>query len=301
MTSDLDRRVRQVRDRALMWIIANLQHFALPPGDDPGDPDATKAFAELALLHRIARRYPPEVRGSSWGKVFAHLAAGSGAAAAQVRRTDSLENAVRAALVLEAIGADPESYRPHVSRAFRSWTHGVGQSRRWNLVELTYYLDALGVEHHLPAFPETGRQPALRTAPDIGSPDRWGAYEITHTIFCVSDFGRVDALPVFGGRPHTRLCIRLNELTTAMVHQEEWDLVAELLASSACVRHRAEGIFDVAWAGLADAQSPSGHVLARSRAAGVGPPAYRHHTTTAALLAAVLALGIGVATVGETA
>ncbi|MFC8583085.1 DUF6895 family protein [Streptomyces sp. NPDC057217] len=255
------------------------------PGADP------QAFAELALLRKIAGRFPAMDRDAGFLRIRRHLTAHVHKGIEAMRRSGSLPYCLRVALALEACGTAPESYRPLVLRALARYTEAGGGWQGWSPVELAYYLDVLGIRHDLPAPALLFPGPLRRTAVGGAPPRRSEAYRTTHAIFCVTDFGRVDARSTIGDLlPET--CDHVEALLADLVAREDWDLVAETLMCCAFLGLRPEGLVEDAWEGLAGA----GDHLARPVGRGAGPGAAarrerefadHYHTTVVTLMAAL--------------
>src|SRR5687767_7501050 len=115
-------RVADLYDRSLGWLVTNLDFVGVPVGPsrrrevtcvdvDRRSSDGAKDLGELAMLYRIAKRFPRSTRCDELLKIRKHVAASTPTDAAGSGRDDSFLHRLRTAIALDACDADPEPCR----------------------------------------------------------------------------------------------------------------------------------------------------------------------------------------------
>lgn len=131
-------------------------------------------------------------------------------------------------------------------------------------LEARYYADLAGLRHGFESYRElydAGLLASLTSAPI--PMDIHGAYEISHTLFHITDFGRHDhGLP---DHERDRALGIVDELTDHFVDVEHWDLTAELVLAQFCLGADPAATRSGAAAirCLLDAQTPGGAIPGR--------------------------------------
>jgi hypothetical protein len=301
--------IERLRDRSLLWVISNVTFIEVASPEDRRNLridvqdayDNWKALGELALAYFILGSTSSAANGDGYGEIRKHLLNHRLECIRSVRSTDSALTCLRGALALMAIGANPASYQPRVAELLLQSLDRPSERARWNLVEVKYFMDLLGVSNNIPGYASLCSSWPAQTALWTVEKDRDRIYELAHTIFCASDFGRLSLLPVYGAR-FEELCESVLRLLERAIEGRDWDLVAELILSSICIDATTAPIVETAWAKLTAIQSDRGGIPARDSGRGnltyelCGHPrqgrefAMYFHTTVVALIAATLQL-----------
>lgn len=165
-------------------------------------------------------------------------------------------------------------------------------------LETRYYADLAGLDHQFESYQElyaasfVANLDAVRLPMDIEE-----AYDITHTIFHITDFGARD--PGLAPDERERVLDIADQLTGHFVEIEYWDLIAEFLLARHCLGEDPTRTRSGAAAvhALLDAQTPSGAIpgrFAAQRPPATAPPLelFRKsfHTTLVTAIAAMAIL-----------
>jgi len=140
----------------------------------------------------------------------------------------------------------------------------------WNGLDLHYYFAAAGLRHELPpaeillGISSLVRRPPLPYAHDID------LYAITHIVFDLADFGRRDPRPALGAACG-EVAAYLRGALALCLAERNWDLCAEFLMCRLFLRDVGE-LDRLAAAQIVAAQDPRGFV---PRSADVADPATR--------------------------
>jgi hypothetical protein len=288
---------QQVATRALGWVEAARNRFALPVGvstDRLRPNEDMKPLGELLLVACIAIREAS--MGSRETQVAAELV---DFAWAQLRGGDVLYELQRE----QPIETYPiETY---------AWLARTGH-RHPRLDELAAHLNRLSAGRVLEVVPNRAlavfnaeRQlglphrvdPALLTERTWlgGTPEPWAIdfftfYAMTHTVFHLTDWGaRPDGLPA-----HLQHYLHawLPAWLEVYLEAGEWDLVSELLIVNLCLTEP-DADASRAWEALARAQQPDGLLPARPQRVPTDAAKAFHdhyHSTVVAAIAGILAV-----------
>jgi hypothetical protein len=284
----------QVAVRALSWVDAKRNHFALPVGvssDRLRPNEDMKPLGELLLVACIAVR--EGTMGSRETQVASALIE---FAWAQLRDGD----------VLHELQCDqPIETYPIETYA---WLARTGH-RHPRLDELAAHLNGLRAGRVLEVVPNRAlavfnaerqlglpqrENPAVLTARTWlgGTPEPWAIdfftfYAMTHTVFHLTDWGlRPDGLPA---HLQSYLLAWLPAWLEVYLEAGEWDLVCELLIVNLCLTQPDD--YPHAWEALARAQQPDGLLPARPQrvptdeAKAFGD---HYHSTVVAAIAGIL-------------
>jgi hypothetical protein len=266
---------------ALRWLLANL-HFFDPPQEDTvaaglaGDNDGNrrrKAFAELGALLRLATRAPAFHDDESVRRLTAWWLATVRARNFffDARRRDG-HYALRcvAYAVMRSLGEAPAATGRALQDVLERGRFERLERSAWEKIDTAYYLDAAGLSHRLGDRRELARASSLAAPPSLPYTTNHDLYGITHLLFHLADFGRVDVSGVLGAAlPALRDYV---ELALAMcIAESDWDLAAEFLICRICLH--AHGAIDLeAGSALREAQTSSGFIPDRAWLCGLAFP-----------------------------
>jgi hypothetical protein len=249
-----------------------------------------KALAEVALVHRLAGRLPWFNQDATLARLRYKILK---SLPPVVDSDRSFLTQLRLSLALEACGVYSDVNRERLAFAFAREFEKCETWRAWNAVELRYYLDLLDIPHQIPELSELYYDTLLFKQNDVSAISHGDAYQLTHIIFAMSDFGRQSLRPIFKNE-FDRNCEYVCLLLKRCVVEQDWDLVAELLAVCACLKHIADPIFTLGWEKVERLQQPSGRI---SRRVSRGDRLIKavngmddFHATIATSVAAILAL-----------
>ena len=254
-----------------------------------------KAATELALLRLLWARVRPGDRG---------LAAVT-AAVDEIWADPSMAEKVpvtsryyrQYALIYCALA--PPGAQPHLrikrELAPRGHLPAYGKSAYLRL-EARYYADLAGLDHDFESYRELYENSVLARATELIT-DSHEAYQVTHTMFHITDFGN---RPVELTEPQRQQAlILIDQMTDYFVADEYWDLIAELLLCQHLLgqdptrtRSGAAGVRS-----LLAVLTPDGRIPARyaaKRPPQTEPPLrlfqFAYHTTLVTALVSLLAL-----------
>jgi hypothetical protein len=126
------------------------------------------------------------------------------------------------------------------------------------LLELRWLLDSADLAHRLPSYGVLCRASNLgRQVNPIYLSD-YDIYSITHTLFYLTDFGRLPETQLSSVR-RRRACEIVGKLLAMQIYRGNWDLVGELLLSHHCLRATSD-FYASGWQALLAAQWPDGAV-----------------------------------------
>jgi hypothetical protein len=229
-SSNLDR----LSAGAFRWIRANMEFFDPASATELPPTPRAQAILELALLRLVWARYRPEDDGL--GEVTAFVREIWQRPDFSRLVTAHPSYAQRYGLIYGALapaGIAGGSHRAILTKlAADGYLTPHGKSPYLRL-ETRYYADLAGVGHEFESYAElcaSGILAKLEAPLAITEND---AYEITHTIFYLSDFGGSDAALAHDDRErvHRMVCL----LTDLFAQRNHWDLVGELLLAQGCL------------------------------------------------------------------
>ena len=173
---------------------------------------------------------------------------------------------------------------------------GRGEAPNLRL-ESRHYADLGGLRHDYESYRQLYERSLLAAPPAADELEIEQAYQITHTVFHLFDYGdqRLD----LSAAELTEAGRLIESMSSHFVATQHWDLVAECLICFSCLGIRAErtAAGAAAVASLRAAQRPDGALPGRSPEQQAGPSASpsvffeaAFHTTLVTALAAMLAL-----------
>jgi hypothetical protein len=128
----------------------------------------------------------------------------------------------------------------------------------YRTLELRYLLDLGGFRHNLPSEKTVFRLTTLAGLVDAIHLLDSDIYNMTHTVFYLTDFGRRTSHALSRNRSHT---LRLLETLLGMsIHAHNWDLVAELILSIKCLGEHDNLWIKFGWNALSKFQRQDGTI-----------------------------------------
>lgn len=286
-------------DGCMTWLSGNVDFFD-PFKDGELSGLCEIPLSELAILTLCALR--------SGVRIDQHIIA---------RFLDLLESSYTEPSYEERPFREPEALVSHLIVHAALWQSGRLKSRAWHtaaerlvrhgtltapslpphrMMELRHALDLAGVCHDMPPY-HALFEATIAARPlnpiFVSKPE---AYILTHVLFYASDLGAREPLGIDAAN-RVRLEATLERLLAMHVAAGDWDLAAEFVFSSQCLR-RPNCYLDVAMEYLIRAQRPSGAVPG-TRATSVATPdgsgsvndqqdiSAFYHTTLVSALAAI--------------
>jgi Domain of unknown function (DUF6895) len=263
----LTKRNEMMVDRALSWVDHHLDLFQAANSPEGLIHTALKPLVELSMLCLLLRR---NAETPSDARIRRMLEASSRMWETHFGCDRLVRNPAAFRLYsmwhesLVQSGALPAENR-HVIQAvvdhgYVTATEEVG----FRDLDLRHLLDLGGYRHRLPSYRALYRQTVLgRGGPPLAF-NQMDAYSVTHTLFYLTDFGArpIDAIPE-RQLPYVHWIVQT--LLGQYLLLEDWDIVAELLLSAACLRWKPpDALYDAAWNGLLGAQRDDGAIPSRS-------------------------------------
>jgi hypothetical protein len=134
----------------------------------------------------------------------------------------------------------------------------------FGMMDLCYALNKANIRHPFPTLRSLYHKTLLAKDPAILSLNLNDAYDITHIIFYLSDFGFRKFTEISAQQlPKVRWII--TSLTGLYLRDQDWDILAELLLCYYCLRWYPYPIYEVAWNNLLNAQRVDGSIPGSSR------------------------------------
>lgn len=250
-------------DSSLDWIYANLNFFRLPdynPEEEQFMDMSRKRFAELALsLSFISEStyWPDDHRVSAMAAFVNETAIASTMHFDLSRNTNLVPYYLVIANGLSSVGREVPGLSYRLQQI--ADTGFIFQIERcaWNNIDLRYNMDQAGIAHTMPAYDELYGASCLFNFPGLAYIRENDCYAITHLLFYLSDFGKVDLAGVLKDK-YERIKHNTGILLGYFTYKQEWDLVAELLMSCSMLNYKDHPLYDVCWEKLLASQNPEG-------------------------------------------
>jgi hypothetical protein len=266
----------------LQWLLDNIAMFD-PPQEDEVDADAPeavmpdrsrKAFGELGAALRLAWRVPAlkaRVEVAELRSAWLALARKRNIFFDARRRIWLFPHRAVALAVLSELGeASVDVKRALQNVLDRGWMDRTERSA-WQKLDLKYYFDAAGLRHVFPDDESLFLQSSLATLPSLPYVTRSDLYGVTHLVFHLADFGRVDLNPI-GGASRCRALADFVQGALAMcLHERDYDLVAELMINRLCLKRGGDALDRHAADALCEVQDPTGFLPDLAWLAGLPP------------------------------
>ena len=129
----------------------------------------------------------------------------------------------------------------------------------FGMMDLCYALNKANIRNPFPTLRSLYHKTLLAKDPAILSLNLNDAYDITHIIFYLSDFGFRKFTEISAQQlPKVRWII--TSLTGLYLRDQDWDILAELLSCYYCLRWYPYPIYEVAWNNLLNAQRVDGSI-----------------------------------------
>ncbi|WP_089305042.1 DUF6895 family protein [Geodermatophilus pulveris] len=221
---------------ALEWLDVNRDRFDIFRIDPDPPPEEDQALGELALLCRqlVLRRACDQVdvepllavlQSVESHQLFTH----------RLRRVnDALLPHVLVVSALQEAGlssrVDIEVLQSMCDRSNALFAERPPH----RLLELRRMLDSVGLRHRLPSYTTLARMSNLGRDVDPIRLTNYDIYSITHTLFFLTDFGRLVPRGLTSARRRLA-CATVHQLLGMQIHRGNYDMVGELLLSAYCL------------------------------------------------------------------
>ncbi|MFQ6029174.1 MAG: hypothetical protein ACE5Q6_16980 [Dehalococcoidia bacterium] len=253
----------QVMEKALGWIMANLDFFNPLIKVTQIEERRIKAFSELLIMAKLMMRYGGEVSQPPLSDIigFAENILGHPTFEHGIRRApmDDTFRLLRMYIDRETwYGPDPQK-RQEIQQGIDADLVFMKEAAPFQTMELLDSLEYGGYRHQLPDYSSLYRQSVAYRLPSVLSIPHFDTYVITHVLFYLSDWGLGDPAPVLEDRiEDTYEFVKL--MLGLALRDHDWDLVAELLMCFRCLNRPPGLLADLAWQGLAGAQTEGGNI-----------------------------------------
>jgi hypothetical protein len=250
---------RQVGSRAFDWIEQNLAQ--LNPFEEGRELDEfhQTSLGELALLCHLLLRgdAPRDPRIERCIDFLYSLYSRPAYHESVFRLPQAFVGHLLIWLVLRARGIEERVKREALQSLIDRVSGIVLSYDPYRVLELSYLLRIAGFDHPLPPDDEVFRHTLLGKRADIL--DYCDLYNITHTIFYISDFGLT--LPAFLGEgPRHFLRRLLQRGLSVSIAGMNWDLVGEMILTFRCLGLKDEPAIGVGWENLCAMQQADGMI-----------------------------------------
>lgn len=204
------------------------------------------------------------------------------------REPETLVSHLVVAVALERGGRiDAGTYRAAIERLVEASTVAAPALPPHRRMELRHALDLARVRHTLPSYRALYRATLASQPVNPVFMTTAEAYILTHVIFYAADVGARAPAGIDAGE-RTRLGRLVERLLGMSVAARNWDLTAEMLLSTRCLRSSV-ALRDVAWECIADAQIADGAVPGTRWQPDADVAETCYHTTLVTSLAALAA------------
>lgn len=253
-------------DRALDWLIVNLDRFEPFQGQPKRIWRKQKALAELALISLCLHRqtaFADDPRLDRCLGLILQTHRNPVYREILFRQSDDyftdFATDVFVPLALHACGLFDDADEWQAIQNLLDHSNILFRSRGPDsMLELIHLLDLGGFRYHL-LSPATYLNRILQRSANIIRITHDETYTITHIIFYLSDFGvrRDFSIP---DKQRQQLSWLVEHLLGMYVRDKHWDLVGELLICCHCLRQTHSPLYAIGWQAFLGAQRPDGAV-----------------------------------------
>lgn len=252
----------QVADRALSWVVANLDRFDPLARGDEIDPKAMKSLIELAVLCTSLDARPAFRGDGRLDRCLAQVRAMQHDPLFQERVFRTGKDFLPYTLFAIALRRGAPLAEDDRRRLQHLVDHGnvaVTEQVPYRSLEMRQVFDAAGLRHSLPSYATIYRDTTLARGINPSAASNFDAYSLTHTMFYLTDWGSrpPSAIPASHRARHTWL---LEQMLGMSIRQGNWDLTGEFLLALHCLEATGSAWYVLGWEALAAAQWPGGMV-----------------------------------------
>jgi hypothetical protein len=255
--SNLTQRRSEAFDKCLDWICENIYeldaldcHFGL------------KVLSEMNVLCSLYKRKLNNIYDDRINKIIFFTTE-------QLRRVGYLDGLARMpesltfyAFIYKSLyecGLKLQEFRNAIVAAVDQEAVNSRERIPFGMMDLCYALNKANIRHPFPTLRSLYHKTLLAKDPAILSLNLNDAYDITHIIFYLSDFGFRKFTEISAHQlPKVRWII--TSLTGLYLRDQDWDILAELLLCYYCLRWYPYPIYEVAWNNLLNAQRVDGSI-----------------------------------------
>jgi hypothetical protein len=253
----------------LDWLVSHIELFDLVQQEDiEGDtpegilPDRSrKAFAELGAALRIANRVPKLCNRSDIAELrtsWLEIAQSRNIFFDASRRIHLYPHNAMAFAVFREFNLEPSGIHRMLQNVLdRGWIDATERSA-WHKLDLKYIFDAAGLQHSFPSASDLFKQSSLINPPSLPYATRADLYGVTHLIFHLADFGRVDLNRVAGSGYCLEIADYVRTALAMCLYERDFDLVAELLIDLICMKNGQGELCQEASLALCECQNTAG-------------------------------------------
>ena len=287
-----DRDVEAMVDRALGWVVSQLDEFDPFLGGRPFEIRHAQKLAELAtMLHGYVgltgdgdspevRRILDLVRSTQKSRELCD----------RILRAPA-EFVLYCILygVMRARGEDDLAQREILQRAVDAGLLEQSERVVHRQMDVSLHLEWGGFRHDWPSLEELCADSILGQHPRPLFLDENALYAITHVVMFLYGFG---LRPAGASLETVEVRDMLSSLLVVSCQERHWDLLAELLLCWDCIAFAPTPVYERAWQALLAAQEEDGAMPGPESALTLGAPYFSHHyhTTLVSILAGALCL-----------
>jgi Domain of unknown function (DUF6895) len=156
-------------------------------------------------------------------------------------------------------GLNLEEFRNAILTAVNQEAINSRERIPFGMMDLCYALNKANIRHPFPTLRSLYHKTLLAKDPAILSLNLNDAYDITHIIFYLTDFGFRKSTEI-SSRQIPKVCWIITVLTGLYLREQSWDILAELLLCFYCMGWYQYPIYEVAWNNLLNIQKNDGSI-----------------------------------------
>jgi len=259
--SNFAERKTDALDKCLHWISRSIDNFDLS-SDNLNCHFGLKVLSEMNLLSSLYNRKLINRYDERINKITSFTTE-------QLERAGYIDGLVRMpeflslyAFIYKSLyecGHKLQEFRNTIVAAVKQETINSRERIPFGMMDLCYALNRADIRHPFPTLRSLYHKTLLAKNPDILSLNLNDAYDITHIIFYLSDFGFRKPTEI-SAQQFPKICWIITILTGLYLRAQDWDILAELLLCYYCLGWYQYPIYEVAWNNLLNVQRADGSI-----------------------------------------
>lgn len=257
----LSQRRTKALDKCLDWLCGSIDEFNLSL-DGLGCHFGLKVLSEMTLLCSLYRRKPINTYDDRINKIISFTTEQLGRIGyldGLVRMPESLTPYAFIYKSLYECGLKLHEFRNAIVAAVHQEAVNSRERIPFGMMDLCYALNKANIRHPFPTLRSLYHKTLLSKEPSILSLNLNDAYDITHIIFYLSDFGFRKSTEI-SAQQLSKVHWIIASLTGLYLRNKDWDILAELLICNYCLHWYEYPIYEVAWNNLLNAQRVDGSI-----------------------------------------
>ncbi len=254
-------RKTEALDKCLDWISRSIDNFDLS-SDNLNSHFGLKVLSEMNLLSSLYNRKLINRYDGRIDKITSFTME-------QLERVGYIDGLVRMpeylslyAFIYKSLyecGYKLQEFRNAIVAAVKQEAINSRERIPFGMMDLCYALNKADIRHPFPTLRSLYHKTLLIKNPDILSLNLNDAYDITHIIFYLSDFGFRKTIEI-SAQQFPKVCWIITILTGLFLRAKDWDILAELLLCYYCLGWYQYPTYEVAWNNLLNVQRTNGSI-----------------------------------------